>query len=86
MAWPDTVGSGWGKIYPDVEAPESSVLQYVKVPPVSDDECNSPASYNGAISESLICAGQNIIHKLIKTKMAPTPPPPNKCPLNAFSI
>ena len=55
--WQDTIVSGWGTLsflgsFPDV-------LQWVKVPPLSDATCNQPSSYNGQITANMICAGLN---------------------------
>ena len=39
------------------DARMSPLLQEVRVPIVSNDTCNQPASYNGAITEGKMCAG-----------------------------
>ena len=54
--WTDTLVSGWG--VETFGGAVSNILQYVKVPVVSDDACNEPGSYGGSIdSDTMICAG-----------------------------
>jgi trypsin len=49
------VVSGWGAI---AESGSSSrKLLYVDLPFVTRDSCNAPDSYNGAITENMLCAG-----------------------------
>lgn len=50
-----TTAMGWGALqsggaYPDI-------LQHVELPLVSNATCNEPQSYNGAITEQMLCAG-----------------------------
>lgn len=48
--------SGWGmKHQNDFQIPK--VLQKVELPLVSQEECNKPASYDGSIKDSMLCAG-----------------------------
>ena len=54
--WEDTIVSGWGSLSSGGSFPE--ILQWVKVPPVSDATCNQPNSYNGQITANMICAGK----------------------------
>ena len=63
--WPDTIASGWGAT--SFGSAISNTLQYVNIPPVSDETCNAPASYNGTIiSDAMICAG-TVLHQEIQT-------------------
>ena len=55
--WQDTIVSGWGTLSFLGSLPD--VLQWVKVPPLSDATCNQPSSYNGQITANMICAGLN---------------------------
>ena len=55
VGWQDTIVSGWGTLASGGSL--SDTLQWVKVPPVSDDTCNQPASLNGQIKANMICAG-----------------------------
>jgi secreted trypsin-like serine protease len=47
--------SGWGATAEG--GPGSNELLFVEVPVVATDECNLPASYNGAITDAMFCAG-----------------------------
>lgn len=47
MGWGDTQSGGVG----------SNILQHVDVPLVSNVTCNTPQSYDGAITNQMICAG-----------------------------
>lgn len=47
--------TGWGSTAQG--GPGSPDLMYVEVPTISNDTCNDPASYNGAIKPSMFCAG-----------------------------
>jgi secreted trypsin-like serine protease len=49
------VVSGWGAIAESGST--SRNLLYVDLPFVSRDSCNLPESYNGAITENMLCAG-----------------------------
>ena len=46
--------TGWGKT--ETGRP-SSILRVASPPLVSREKCNSPASYDGAITDTMICAG-----------------------------
>ncbi|XP_055021983.1 trypsin [Boleophthalmus pectinirostris] len=48
--------SGWGSTRPQGGS-IPSVLQTVKLPIVSSEQCNSSMSYNGSITKHMICAG-----------------------------
>uniref|UniRef100_A0A3B4B613 trypsin n=1 Tax=Periophthalmus magnuspinnatus TaxID=409849 RepID=A0A3B4B613_9GOBI len=48
--------SGWGSINPEGDG-ISSILQTVKLPIVSSEQCNSSTSYNGYITKHMLCAG-----------------------------
>jgi len=56
VGWEDTIVSGWGTL--SSGGALSDILQWVKVPPVSDATCNQPDSYNGQITANMICVGQ----------------------------
>jgi secreted trypsin-like serine protease len=48
--------TGWGNVLTDgVEYPDK--LMQVNIPLVSNETCNLPASYNGDITDAMICAG-----------------------------
>jgi secreted trypsin-like serine protease len=49
-----TMIAGWG--YTDKGVRSDQLLQ-VSVPLISREKCNGPASYNGAITDTMICAG-----------------------------
>lgn len=51
----EVVVSGWGHLSEGGDA--SQILMRVSVPVVSNQECNSPDSYNGAIQSNMFCAG-----------------------------
>ena len=54
--WTDTIASGWGAT--SFGGAISNTLQYIKIQTVSDEVCNEPGSYGGAIdSDTMICAG-----------------------------
>jgi hypothetical protein len=52
---------GWGATFPRTLEEEPSgfprALQQAEVPLVSNEVCNAPQSYNGAILETMLCAG-----------------------------
>jgi secreted trypsin-like serine protease len=48
--------SGWGATQ-EGGSPVKD-LRFVEIPPVSRTTCNQPPSYNGKISENMICAGR----------------------------
>nr|XP_055050406.1 tryptase-like [Misgurnus anguillicaudatus] len=48
--------TGWGDIFGNGTYPD--ILQEVEVPIVSNSECNF--SYNGAITDNMLCAGLNV--------------------------
>jgi secreted trypsin-like serine protease len=50
--------SGWGATAEG--APGSLDLLGVNVPTISNDLCNAPASYNGDVLPSMLCAGRDI--------------------------
>ena len=55
--WEDTIVSGWG--YTSSSSSSfTETLQWVKVPPVSDDTCNQASSHDGDITSNMICAGR----------------------------
>ena len=47
--------SGWGAT--EEGGDTVATLRYVEVPPVAREDCNSALSYDGAITEKMICAG-----------------------------
>ncbi|XP_072304770.1 trypsin-3 [Eucyclogobius newberryi] len=49
--------SGWGSTVAGETLSLPSVLQTVKLPIVSPEQCNSSASYNGNITDRMLCAG-----------------------------
>jgi uncharacterized protein YkwD len=49
--------TGWGNMDPDGGQNFPDALQQVTVPIVSNETCNSPQSYNGAITDNMLCAG-----------------------------
>lgn len=49
--------SGWGAIKTD--GPSSAVLRRVAIPYVTEDVCNKPESYGGAVRTGMICAGKD---------------------------
>lgn len=48
--------SGWGAT--SLGGPGSDELLFAEVPVISNDECNEPESYDGAILQSMFCAGE----------------------------
>lgn len=51
---------GWGVTTTDDTDPDYgvvNVLQEVELPVVSNDTCNEPESYNGLITDNMLCAG-----------------------------
>ncbi len=48
--------SGWGRVRE--VGPTSSRLRAVTIPVQSNEACNKPDSYDGAVSDSMFCAGQ----------------------------
>lgn len=48
--------TGWGDVLTDGEEYPDKLMQ-VNVPLVSNETCNLPASYNGEITDAMICAG-----------------------------
>jgi transmembrane serine protease 11D len=48
--------SGWGRTSQGGPFPRE--LRYVDVPFVSKNDCNNSASYNGAITDNMLCAGE----------------------------
>lgn len=55
VGWQDTIVSGWGTT--SWGGFVSNTLKWVNVPPVSRASCNQLSSYNGAITNNMICAG-----------------------------
>ncbi|XP_028265616.1 trypsin-3-like [Parambassis ranga] len=51
--------SGWGYTNPE-GGTVPSTLRTVKLPIVSTEKCNSSASFNGIITENMLCAGYSI--------------------------
>jgi secreted trypsin-like serine protease len=51
----NTFGMGWGETETTPHFP--SVLYNVKVPVVDRDVCNSPDSYDGKVTDTMMCAG-----------------------------
>ena len=49
--------AGWGNMDPDGGQNFPDALQQVTVPIVSNETCNSPQSYDGAITDNMLCAG-----------------------------
>jgi secreted trypsin-like serine protease len=49
--------SGWGTLSFDAQR-GTTQLQEVSIPLVSREICNRPASYDGVITENMICAGR----------------------------
>jgi secreted trypsin-like serine protease len=49
--------TGWGRTSMSASA-GTKILQGVSVPYVTRDVCNGPASYDGAVTGNMICAGQ----------------------------
>ena len=47
--------AGWGT--DSLKGPMAKRLREAPVPLVSKEVCNNPESYNGLISESMLCAG-----------------------------
>lgn len=47
--------AGWGT--QKVKGPPTRVLHEAALPLVSNEQCNGPWSYNGVITENMICAG-----------------------------
>lgn len=47
--------SGWGAI--SENGPASDKLLFVRVPVVSNAECNKPESYDGRVTDQMFCAG-----------------------------
>jgi hypothetical protein len=56
---PDTPATvtGWGVTSEDGGAASDALLE-VEVPLVSNETCNAPSSYNGEITDNMICAGE----------------------------
>jgi len=48
--------SGWGAT--SEGGPSSNQLLFVDVPVVSNETCNAPSSYNGIVSQNMICLGK----------------------------
>ncbi|CAH1799262.1 unnamed protein product [Owenia fusiformis] len=55
----DCTTVGWG--VQGINGGLSDVLQQVKVPIVSQDECNSANAYSGEITRSMVCAGYSTV-------------------------
>jgi secreted trypsin-like serine protease len=49
--------AGWGNMDPDGGTDFPDALHQVTVPIVSNETCNSPQSYDGAITDNMLCAG-----------------------------
>jgi len=51
--------AGWGykQYYGNIGGATSNLLQSVKMPVVSNKECNAESAYNGTIPENILCAG-----------------------------
>ena len=49
--------AGWGNMDPDGGNNFPDALQQVTLPIVSNETCNSPQSYNGGITDNMLCAG-----------------------------
>ena len=47
--------SGWGTLQSQGSSPNE--LHWVNVPAITNSECNKADAYNGAITESMMCAG-----------------------------
>ena len=56
VGWEDTIVSGWGTLTSG--GPQSNILQWANVPPVSDATCNEFLSYDGDKTSNMICAGK----------------------------
>jgi len=51
----DVIVSGWGRL--SEGGASSQILMHVAVPVVTNNICNAPESYNGAIDSQMFCAG-----------------------------
>ncbi|XP_039769311.1 transmembrane protease serine 11D-like [Ornithorhynchus anatinus] len=47
--------TGWGSVYSG--GPTQAKLQQAEMQVISNDVCNSPSGYDGAITEGMLCAG-----------------------------
>jgi secreted trypsin-like serine protease len=53
----DATVTGWGNMDPDGGADFPDALHQVTLPIVSNEVCNDPNSYNGGITDNMLCAG-----------------------------
>ncbi len=52
-----SITAGWGVTKTDWGSPSSDILMKVAVPLITQDHCNKPESYNGRVTDRMICAG-----------------------------
>ena len=53
----NAIVAGWGNMDPDGGQNFPDALQQVTVPIISNETCNSPQSYDGGITDNMLCAG-----------------------------